>query len=191
MSYNRRVMNTQFVNWLEEEIYTSKGLAHAPRKNVIWEFIEDLRSYIESGGYVFGVPVKELAQAWARYLFRVQHNLRKNLVFQRNPDERPEDYDWFCHKFDYENTGGFVNNWAGCDDFSENPSIINDAIMLAWYFVDINASSETQKVDELIGEADSEDEATNTHRRQVKKKPNGDPYLEDQANAASKYNRWD
>lgn len=191
MSYTHRVLNTRFTNWLEDEIYISKGLVHAPRKYVIMSFVEDLRTYIESGGYAFSVAVKEMSQEWARYLFRIQHNMRKNLTFQRNPDERAEDYDWFSHKFDYENTMPFVNHWVGCDDFGNNPSILQDAFMFAWYFVDINASSETRKVDELIGDSESEEDASNPQRRIAKKNANGDPYLEDQANATSKYNRWD
>lgn len=189
MSYNRRVLNTTFQNWLNEEIYTSKGLTHAPRKYVLWSFIEDLCTYIKSEGYSFGVPEKEIVQAWARYLFQ-QRNMRKQLAFKRNPDERPEDYDWYCHKFDFENVSPFVNEWTGCDDFPEDTTILFDAFMFAWYFIDINSSSETQKVDELIGDMESDEETTG-QKQVVKKKPNGDPYLEDQANAASKYNRWD
>jgi hypothetical protein len=186
MSYLRRVLNTKFSNWLDEEIYISKGLEHAPRKYVLWQFIEDLRSFVKSEGYEFRGRENEMVLTWARYIFRMKNHLRKNITLKRNPDERPEDYDWYCHKFDYENTTSFINQWKDCDDFEGDGKLISDAFMLAWYFVDINASSETQKVDEMIGDSDAEEDFP--RRRDAK---SSDPYLEDQANAASKYNRWD
>jgi hypothetical protein len=190
MSFNRRVLNTKFAEWIEEETYISKGVQYAPRKYVIYQFIQELCQYVGSMGYVFRASEKEMAQAWARYLFRAQNNLLKGMVIQQNPEDTPEDYDWFCHIFDYDGMEPFINKWKYSDDYNKEYNWVNclyDAFLFAWYYVDIKASSATKNVDDIFAESESEEEGKKG--RLVRKTK--DPYLDDQANMASKFNRWD
>ncbi len=189
-TYNRRVLETQFRSWLDEPTYISKGHEYAPRKYVLYWFVEDLCDFIKSNGYVFRAQVKDIAQDWARALFRAQMNL-KSRPFELNPDHSFEDYDWYCHRFDYQAIEPFYLKWSETDDFTLNPSswrLLHSAFDFAWGYINIKASSETQKVDEMVEYSESDDDGGTRHR--TGRNP-ADPYLEDQANAASKYNRWD
>lgn len=186
-SYNRRVLETQFRKWLEEPTYISKGHEYAPRKYVLYWLVEELCAFIKSNGYVFRSQVKEVAQDWARYVFRAHNNIKLQ-PFQLNPEHSFEDYDWYCHRFPYEITEPFIQKWNNTDDYTKNATssmLLYNVFEFAWAHININASSETQKVDEIMELSESDEEGTNRIRR------SRDPYLEDQANAASKYNRWD
>jgi hypothetical protein len=189
-NYTRRVIESQFREWLEEEVYISKGLEYAPRKYAIYWFIEDLCDFIKAHGYTFRDQVKEIAQDWARFLFRAHNRLNVGNP-ERNPDHSFEDYDWYFHRFDYPTTESFLKVWNDSDDYTKNtPSelLLANAFHFAWSYINIKASSETQKVDEMLEVSDSDEEGQK--RRRTGRNP-ADPYLEDQANAASKYNRWD
>jgi hypothetical protein len=189
-SYNRRVLESQFRSWLDESTYISKGHEYAPRKYVLYWFVEDLCDFVKSKGYVFRAQVKDMAQDWARSLFRAHKNL-KSRSFEQNPDHTFDDYDWYSHRLDYITTEPFFKKWSDTDDFSLNHSssmLLYCAFDFAWGYINIRASSETLKVDEMVENSESDEDGTIRHR--VTRNP-ADPYLEDQANAASKYNRWD
>lgn len=193
ISFNQRVLESKFSKWIEEEIYLSTGIQHGPRKYVILDFIHDLCELVKAHGYCFRASEKEMAQEWARYLFRCQYDLMKNRHVQANPQETPEDYDWFCNRFDYTVTEPFIRKWCEADDYTGSyakQEALNNTFLFAWFFIDINASSQTAKVDEMMATSESEDDGKNKNRRGNKSKGN-DPYLDDQANASSKYNRWD
>lgn len=191
-SYNRRMLDSKFGEWLEEDVYISKGIQYAPRKYVVIQFIDELMDFVKSKGYVFRVPLKEIAQDWARMLFRCQNNLMKNKHIRANPDHSSEDYDFYSHAFDIQETEAFREKWLNTDDYVMNHacrSLMFWAFDFAWYYVNIRASKATEVVDQIFEASESDEEgkktrATRTHRV-------NDPYLEDQANAASKYNRWD
>lgn len=189
-NYTRRVLETEFREWLEEQVYISKGLEYAPRKYVIHWFIEDLCEFITSQGYTFRPQTKEIAQDWARLLFRTHASMKVEKL-PLNPEHSFEDYDWYFHRFDYEVTEPFLKTWSYTDDYTRNresENLLSSAFHFAWAYINIKASSETQKVDEMMDISDSDEDGSMRVRRS--RKP-GDPYLEDQANAASKYNRWD
>lgn len=191
-SYNRRVLDAKFSGWLEEEVYISKGYQYAPRKYVIVMFIQDLCDFISSKGYVFRDSVKDIAQDWARCLFRSQNNLMKNKIIQANPDHSAEDYELYSHRFDSMAVEYFLEKWLNTDDYTRNypsRSLLFSAFDFAWYYVNIIASPATQLVDKMFEGSESDEDGQKT--RSTRNGRVYDPYLEDQANAASKYNRWD
>lgn len=191
-SYNRRVLDSKFGEWLEEDVYISKGVQYAPRKYVVVQFIDELMDFIESKGYVFRVPPKEIAQDWARYLFRSQNNLMKKKDLQNNPDYTREDFEWYIHAFDAQATENFLNKWLDTDDYTMNQAcrtLLLSAFHFAWYYVNIGASKATEIVDQIFEGSESDEEGKKT--RSTRNGRVNDPYLEDLANAASKYNRWD
>ncbi len=189
-NYNRRVLESKFRAWLEENVYISKGLEYAPRKYVIHWFIEDLCDYIKSYGYTISVQTKDMAQDWARLLFRTHNNMKLEKL-PLNPEHTYEEYDWYFHRCDYQATEPFLKTWSFTDDYTRtraSESLLASAFHFAWAYINIKASSETLKVDEMLDYSDSDEDGSQRVRRT--RNP-GDPYLEDQANAASKYNRWD
>jgi hypothetical protein len=192
MSINARRLESEFSKWLEEEIYVSTGIQHYPRKRVILMFIHDLMEMIKQEGYKFRCEEKEMAMSWARYLFRLQRGLMSSCKLADNPDARPEDYYMYVYIFDEPRCRSFTNTWKDGDDFYNDRNghvALQTAFYLAWYYVDINTSSKTSKVDEMLATSDSEgDERPKIRRRRGQL---SDAYLDDQANAASKYNRWD
>ena len=192
-NYNHRVLNTKFSKWLEEDVYISKGLEYAPRKYAMYWFIQDLREFVKSEGYVFRIDQTDMAHAWARYIFRVQYGLMKGKKLQANPDDTTEDYDWFCHNFDSVAIEPFVDTWKHADDYIVNRDselALFNVFQFAWYYINIKASSATRKVDEMYDGNDSDEDGKPRGRSTRNGKPR-DPYLDDMANAASKYNRWD
>ena len=189
-NFHRRILTTQFAKWNEEEVYISKGLEYAPRKYAIYWFIQELCDFIKSHGYAIREQVNEIAQDWARLLFRAHNNLKGGQM-ALNPDHSFEDYDWYFHRFDYLVTEPFLMKWNDTDDYTLNTAsqnLLANVFHFAWAYINIKASSETLKVDEMLDVSDSDEEG---HKRSRTGRNPGDPYLEDQANAASKYNRWD
>lgn len=188
MSYNRRVLDSAFKKWLEEPVYTSYGIHQTPRKYAFLMFCEDLRTFLKQEGYVFYAKDSEMAIDLARYIFRMQRNLLAGHKINSNPDHTPEDFDMYCHLYDTRRWEWFLDAWKDMDDFSRNSNAVKIMSILplfAWQFVDISASGPTRIVDEMNEESDSDGE----ERPRVRK--DRDPYLDDQANAANKYNRWD
>lgn len=189
-TYTRRSLESQFKSWLEEPTYISKGQEYAPRKYLLYWFMDELCEFIKSKGYVFRAQPNEITLDLARCLFRAHNNL-KSRAYAANPDHSIEDYDWYCYRFDFEATESFFQKWNDTDDFMKNTSsskLLRSAFDFAWDYINIRASSETLKVDEMLDVNDS-DEDGNMRGRTGRTR--GDPYLEDLANAASKYNRWD
>ena len=189
-SFQMRIQQSKFDSWLAEHIYYDNGLHHAPRSNVILNFIRDLRGFITPKGYTFRADDVQIAKDWARFLFLNQTHAVKKGHFTKNPNGRPEDFTHFCDVFDSENREAFEEMLVQIQDF--DPSTFTGCKALAavfpfaWYYIDVNNSSATEIVDEMMEPSESDEDSDKPKRRVV-----ADPYLIDQANAASKYNRWD
>lgn len=187
MSHSRRALESKFQTWLNQEVYVSSGVQQLARREAIAEFTADLRAFAESKGYAFRETEQRMANDWARSLFQFQLGALKNRRLSENPDGRPEDYDMFCYIFDYETWEPFLLAWQDGDDFIRNPygqEALDAVYAFLWYHIDINASSVTKTIDDMLELSDSEGDE-NRARRIV------DPYLVDQNSSVSKYNRWD
>ncbi len=189
-AYQNRVQQTAFENWLEQTIYYD-GIDYARRSNVILNYIRDLRTFIGSKGYTFRTDEVSMAKAWARFLFLHQTRMIRKGQFAKNPLGRPEDYTMFCDLFDSEDREPFEEILIRIQDF--DPSTYKGCTALAavfpfaWHYIDVNNSSATEMVDDMLEGSDSEEDGEQRPRVRTQ----ADPYLVDQANAASKYNRWD
>lgn len=188
-SYQNRIQQSAFENWLAEHIYYD-GMDYALRSNVILNYIRDLRGFISSKGYSFRTDEVTMAKAWARFLFLHQTLPSAKRQFAKNPLARPEDYTMFCDLFDSQDREPFEEMLVRIQDFDPSTfqgcKAIAAVFPFAWYYIDINNSSATEMVDEMLEGSDSEEDTD-----RFKKRAPSDPYLADQANAASKYNRWD
>lgn len=188
-SYQNRIQQTAFENWLAQHIYYD-GIECAPRSNVILTFIRDLRTFITSKGYSFRTDEVSMAKEWARFLFLHQTLPTPKRHITKNPFARPEDYTMFCDLFDSEDREPFEEMLVRNQDFDPSTfqgcKAIAAVFPFAWYYIDINNSSVTEMVDEMVESSDSEEDSD-----KPKKRVPSDPYLVDQANATSKYNRWD
>jgi len=188
-SYQTRIQQSAFENWLAKQIYYD-GIDYAPRSNVILTFIRDLRRFISSKGYSFRADEMTMAKEWARYLFLHQTQPSPKRYITKNPFARPEDYTMFCDLFDSENREPFEDMLVRNEDFDSSTfngcKAIAAVFPFAWYYIDIDNSSATGIVDEMVEPSDSEEDT-----ERPKARVHSDPYLVDQANAASKYNRWD
>ena len=188
-NYQIRLQQSAFENWLAQQIYYD-GIEYAPRSNVILNFIRDLRRFISSKGYSFRADEVTMAKEWARFLFFHQTLPNPKRHITKNPSGRPEDYTMFCDLFDSEDREPFEEMLVQNQDF--DPSTFQGCKALAavfpfaWYYIDIDNSSATGIVDEMIDTSESEEDSD-----RPKMKKHSDPYLVDQANATSKYNRWD
>ena len=188
-NFQKRVEQSTFESWLSEHIYYD-GMLHAPRSNVILTFIRDLRTLISSKGYAFRMDDVDMAKQWARFLFLHQTRPVYKGRITDNPNGRPEDFIMFMDIFDSENRGPFEEMLVRIEDFDESTykgcKALASVFPFAWYYVDINNSSMTEIVDEMLQPIDSDEDSD-----RPRLKARSDPYLIDQANAASKYNRWD
>lgn len=186
-------MESQFNAWLEEEVYTSQGIDHVPRKYLIWEFTGDLQEFLQSEGYQFRSNEKEIAQDWARFLFWAQKGLTNRQCYSKNPDASPEDCDMYYYLFDNERWDGFLSKWKDVDDFTKDRNCevaLHTVPVFIWFHVNIMTSDPTQKVDDMMGISDNDEDGSSQKRKFRGRRPY-DPYLEDQANAINKQNRWD
>jgi hypothetical protein len=131
-----------------------------------------------------------MAKNWARFLFLTQTEVGFKGHFAKNPLGRPEDYTMYCDLFDSESREAFEEMLCKIQDFDTSTykgcRALASVFPFAWYHIDINNSSTTEIVDDMLEGSESEEEP---ERSRVRKQT--DPYLVDQANAASKYNRWD
>jgi hypothetical protein len=192
LSFNRRRLQSEFHTWLSEDVYVSLGTEHAPRNIVLYWFIQDLRAMLGREGYNFRSSDKEMAQDWARYLFRAQRGLVRKDSLSKNPDGEKEDYEMYCHLLDDSKWKMFFDSWIQMDDFSLSRNGTNALFtspQFAWFHIDINSSGPTQEVDDMLATSDSDGEGNGGSRK--KRGPATDPYLADQANLAMKQNRWD
>jgi hypothetical protein len=190
LTFAQRRLQSDFKAWLDQEIYISKGFSHCPRKYMILDIINDISVFVKKEGYTFRTTEKEMAQDLARFLFRSQRGLLKGHKHARNPDETPEDYDMYCHLYDYSRWKPFLDSWQHADDFCQNREgelALATLPEFVWFHINIRTSTPTQKVDEMYAQSDSEDDSKSIKR----KAKYVDPYLEDQANNVSKQNRWD
>ena len=188
-NFHKRVQQSQYEAWLQSHIYYD-GMFHATRSQVILTFIRDLREFIASKGYSFRMDDVGMAKQWARYLFLHQTGVLTKKWSIKNLNGRPEDYMFFCDSFDSENREAFEEMLLKIQDF--DPSTYTGCKALAvvfpfaWYYVDVNNSSATEIVDEMVDPFESDEDMERPRRRNP-----SDPYLVDQANASLKYNRWD
>ncbi len=188
-SFQNRIQQSTFKAWLEEPIYFD-GVDYAPRSNVILTYIRDLRKFISSKGYAFRMDDITMAKGWARYLFLYQTMPSYKGHFAKNPYGRNEDYSMFCDLFDSEDREPFEDMLIRIEDFDPSTykgcRALASVFPFAWYYIDVNNSSATEMVDDMLETSDSEEDSD-----RPKTRSQADPYLVDQANAASKYNRWD
>lgn len=189
LSFARRVRQSKFSAWLREEIYVD-GLVTSLRQDAILNTIRQLRRFIQQNGYVFRTDDTTMAKDWAKFLFLLTESPDRKKVYLDNPDSRREDHDYFLHVINYETWAPFEEwlqrNQDYQPDIRSGRYALHSMIPFAWYYIDINNSSNTQIVDEMVEPSDSEEED-----QPVKKRVLVDPYLADQANSASKFNRWD
>jgi hypothetical protein len=187
-NYQERIQQSALETWLNETIYC-EGVNYARRSQVILTFIRDLRGFISSKGYAFRMDEVTMAKGWARFLFLNQNRSIFKGHFQKNPLARPEDTTMFHDIFDSISREPFENMLIEIQDFDPSTSkgchALAAVFPFAWYYIDINNSSPTEIVDDMLETSDSEEDDKPKTRLQT------DPYLVDQANAASKYNRWD
>jgi hypothetical protein len=188
-SFQNRIQQSAFEDWLAQPIYYD-GVAYAPRSTVILTCIRDLRGFISSKGYVFRMDDITMAKGWAQYLFLSQTLSSFKGHFRKNPLGRQEDYSMYCDLFDSEDREPFEEMLLRIQDFDPSTyqgcKALASVFPFAWYYIDINNSSVTEIVDEMVEPSDSDEDSD-----RPKTRVQADPYLVDQANAASKYNRWD
>lgn len=189
LNFHKRIQQTKFEAWLRTSIYYD-GMLYAPRSQVILTFIRDLREFVSSRGYSFRIDDVGMAKQWARYLFLHQTAVLNKGWRIKTLNGRPEDYMLFCDYFDSENREAFEEMLRKIQDFDPSTCIGCKALAVvfpfAWYYIDVNNSSATEIVDEMVDPLESDEDAERPRRRNP-----SDPYLADQANASLKYNRWD
>ncbi len=113
------------------------------------------------------------------------------MTFAKNPDAAPEDFDMYCYLYDNDRWAPFLKVWRSVDDYSvcsTGTKVLELAPLFAWFHVNIMTSGPTQKVDDMMGISDSDEENGATKKQKPK---SDDPYITDMANAVSKQNRWD
>ena len=191
MSFARRCLNSEFKAWLEEEVYISDGIQHMPRKYLLLEFVEAIQSFLKKEKYTFRSTESEMVLDWARFLFKMQRGLLSKMTYAKNPEAAPEDYDMYCYLYDSQRWAGFLRAWKSVDDYSTSSKgemALQFAPLFAWFHVNIMTSGPTQKVDEMMGIGESDEETPGPKKQKPR---SDDPYLADQANAVNKMNRWD
>ena len=188
-NFQKRIQQTKFEAWLRSNIYYD-GMLYAPRSQVILTFIRDLRAFVSSRGYSFQIDDVGMAKQWARYLFLHQTGVLDKGWRTKTLNGRPEDYMLFCDYFDSENREAFEEMLRKIEDFDPSTYIGCKALAVvfpfAWHYIDVNNSSATEIVDDMVDPLESDEDAERPRRRNP-----SDPYLADQANASLKYNRWD
>ena len=193
MSFQRRLLQTEFEDWLNAYVYTGPGIFTAPRQSVLYEFTLDLIGFLKRYGYSITRSEKDVARDLSRFIFKTTLVSHTKLKFNSNKDERPEDYDMYLHRVGSEDWNRFFQKYCYMDDFDYTTSngrfLTYSMPCFAWYNVNINASDATRVLDEQLACSDSEGEEAARARK--KKMHASDPYLADQQNNVSKYNRWD
>lgn len=193
MNFQRRVLQTKFENWLREPVYTGAGLVVASRQSILYQFTLDLISFHKRFGYSITRPEKDVACELARFMFKTTLVPLSKLKFTKNKDERPEDFDMYIHRMGTEDWNRFFHEYSQMEDFdcsTANGRYITYSMpCFAWYNVNVNASEATRILDDQLASSDSEGEEAARARK--KKNRVSDPYLTDQQNNVSKFNRWD
>jgi hypothetical protein len=193
MNFQRRTNQTRFENWLTESVYTGPGITTAMRQTVLYQFTLDLISFHKNFGYSITRSPVDVARDLARFIFKTKLVSRSKIVFNRNLDERPEDYDMYLHNIGSEDWIRFFQAYAHMDDFDcsdSNGRFITYSIpCFAWYNVNINNSAATHLLDQQLAFSDSDSDDGGRPRRRMNRAY--DPYLTDQQNNVSKFNRWD
>ena len=193
MSFQRRLLQTEFEDWLNEFVYTGPGILTARRQTFLYGFTLDLIDFLKRYGYSITRAQKDVARDLSRFIFKSTRVSHTKLKFNTNKDERPEDFDMYIHRVGTEDWKRFFQEYCHMDDFdctTTNGRFITYSMpCFAWYNVNINASDATHELDEQLASSDSEGE--DATRGKKKKTPVSDPYLADQQNNVSKYNRWD
>lgn len=191
MSFQRRLVQTRFRTWLTDPVYTGPGVSTAMRQTVLYDFTLDLISFLKRFGYSVTRSPVDVASDLARFIFKANFIPHRNFKLNKNIDERPEDYDMYLHTIGFEEWNHFFQDYAHIDDFDcseSNGRFITYSIpCFAWYTININSSEATLLLDQQFSESDTED--TSRMRRPTNRAY--DPYLTDQQNNVSKFNRWD
>lgn len=191
MNFQRRLNQTRFENWLTESVYTGPGISTAMRQTVLYDFTLDLIKFLKNYGYSITRRPLDVARDLARFIFKTKLVSHSKIKLNKNNDERPEDYDMYIHTIGFEEWNRFFQDYAHIDDFDcseSNGRFITYSIpCFAWYTININSSAATHLLDQQLSDSDSEDGV------RMRRRKNGiyDPYLTDQQNNVSKFNRWD
>lgn len=191
MNFQKRLLQTRFNTWLTNPVYTGPGTNTAMRQTVLYEFTLDLISFLKRFGYSITRSPVDVARDLARFIFKANFVPHHNFKVNRNNDERPEDYDMYLHTIGFEEWNRFFQDYADVDDFDcseSNGRFITYSIpCFAWHTININSSEATRLLDEQLSDSESDD-GTRIRRQ---KNRGYDPYLTDQQNNVSKFNRWD
>jgi hypothetical protein len=193
MNFQRRVNQTRFENWLTESVYTGPGVSTAMRQTVMYNFTHDLINFVKKFGYVISRRPIDVARDLARFIFKTKLVSRSKIKFNSNSDERPEDYDMYLHNISSEDWSRFFQEYTHMDDFdlsnADGRFITYSIPCFAWYNININSSPATHLLDQQLALSDSDSEDGGRPRRRMNRAY--DPYLTDQQNNVSKFNRWD
>jgi hypothetical protein len=179
--YNRKLLQREFERWLEEPV-ALQNCDLMTREYSIHLFIQDLREFIESKGYAFRVDEKELAKAWARYRFKLYFGLYdgKQIFYKPCPNSHEEDLTMFQDKFDAFVWNKYLENIATWPDFGydrpDNKKAMFNILNFIWYYIDIDNSKMTAKVDDMFVNSDEDENAGENEWAKAKE----DPYLRDQ-----------
>lgn len=188
MTFPERVLQTKFNDWLNTPIYTSKGFQVEKRDIAILDFIDDLLEFIQYKGYAFRENRLKIAKDWARFVFLIQQKSFRKIQFQLNPDAIANDFDIFNDTFTYEVVESFLEKYQFSEVFAPDslygPRIVASVFPFIWYYVDVNRSK-------TIRNMETDSDSDNNEFDYRNKKRSDDPYLADQANSSSKFNRWD
>jgi hypothetical protein len=191
MNFQKRLIQTRFDNWLNESVYSGPGISTAPRQTVLYQFTLDLIDFHKKFGYSITRRPVDVARDLVRFIFKTKLVSCSKIKFNKNNEERPEDYDMYCYLFDTDRWAGFLNEWKSADDFSiclNGEKALQAAPLFAWFHVNIMTSGPTQKVDDIMRTGESDDETGYVRKPKAK---SDDPYITDLANAVNKQNRWD
>jgi hypothetical protein len=193
MNFQKRLTQTRFENWLNESVYSGPGISTAVRQAVLYQFTLDLIDFHKKFGYLITRRPVDVARDLVRFIFKTKLVSRSKIKFNKNSEERPEDYSMYLHTISADDWNRFFQDYSHIEDFDCSDStgrfITYSIPCFAWYNVNINVSPTTHRLDEQLGFSDSDSEDAGRMRR--RKNGTYDPYLTDQQNNVSKFNRWD
>lgn len=183
-AYNRKLLQREFERWLEEPVALS-NCDIMTRQDSIYEFIYDLKDFVNSKGYSFRVDVKDLARAWARYRFKLYFGLYegKKLYYNPCPESHEEDLNMFHDTFDGVLWNQYLENISTWPDFGydrpDNRKAMFSILTFVWYYIDIQGSNKTAMVDDMFASSDDDNEGYSEN--DAVRTNHVDPYIRDQA----------
>lgn len=190
ISFQRRLLQTKFENWLKDSVYSGAGIQTDVRQYLLYEFTLDLIEFLRKFGYSITEHERDVAKNLAAFIFKAQNFPRSKIQIANRKDERRDDYDMYLHRVNSDAWDRFFYKYSFCEDFDISDStgrfITYSIPCFAWNYVNVDSSPATRIVDEYLESSDSEGDDMRRPRNRIV-----DPYLTDQQNNISKYNRWD